>query len=49
MRTLTGEIYLIKDDKGVPVGIPFIWKTYKLEPDEIQYFAPDEKHNYLKV
>lgn len=27
----------------------FVWKTYKLEPDEIQYFTPDEKHNYLKV
>jgi hypothetical protein len=27
----------------------FIWKTYKKEPEEIQYFTPDEKHNYLKV
>jgi len=37
-----------KDDKG-NFEQPFIWKTYKKEPDEIQYFVPDEKHNYLKV
>ncbi len=27
----------------------FVWKTYNLMPDEIQYFAPDEKHDYVKV
>ncbi len=35
-----------KNDKGEPVGV-FIWKTYKKEPDEIEYFAPDEAHNFL--
>lgn len=28
---------------------PFIWKTYHDEPDEVQYFLPDEKHNYIKL
>lgn len=36
-----------KDDKDNP--IPFIWKTYYKEPDEVQYFLPDEKHNYIKL
>lgn len=37
-----------KDDKGV-LGRPFVWKTFLKEPDEIQYFAPDEKHDYIKL
>ena len=37
-----------KDDKGV-LGVPFVWKTYYKEPDEIQYFTPDEKHNYQQL
>lgn len=37
-----------KDSKG-EFGLPFVWKTYYKEPDEVQYFVPDEKHNYLKV
>lgn len=28
---------------------PFIWKTYYKRPDEIQYFYPDEQHNYIKA
>lgn len=37
-----------KDEKGV-LGPKFVWKTYLKKPDEIQYFAPDEKHNYIKI
>lgn len=37
-----------KDDKGV-LGTSFVWKTYLKEPDEIQYFVPDEKHDYIKI
>ena len=37
-----------KDAKG-GLGPPFVWKTYKNEPDEVQYFAPDEKHDYVKI
>ena len=36
-----------QDEKGMPIGVPFIWKTYKLEPDEVQYFGPDDKHDYV--
>jgi len=39
----------LKDSKGVLIGEPFKWKTFHLKPDEIEYFGPDEKHNYLKV
>ncbi|MEK6879069.1 MAG: hypothetical protein AABY22_05645 [Nanoarchaeota archaeon] len=38
-----------QDAKGVPTGIPFVWMTYKKEPDSVQYFGPDETHDYLKV
>ena len=38
-----------KDDKGNLVGDSFVWKTFHLKPDEIEYFGPDEKHNYLKA
>lgn len=37
-----------EDDKG-NFGSPFVWKTYLKEPEEIQYFVPDEKHNYVKL
>jgi len=37
-----------KDEKGF-AGNPFIWKTYYREPDEIQYFSPDEIHNFLVI
>ena len=45
-RNEKGEIP-VNDNKEV-VG-QFIWKTYKKEPDEIQYFVPDEAHNFLVV
>jgi len=38
-----------KNTEGSMLVSPFIWKTYKLEPDEITYHLPDEKHNYFKV
>lgn len=28
---------------------PFVWKTYFLKPDWVQYFAPDEKHDYITI
>lgn len=31
------------------VSDSFIWKTYYKMPDEVQYFYPDEKHNYIKA
>lgn len=37
-----------EDEKGV-LGPKFIWKTYLDRPSEVQYFAPDEKHNYIKL
>lgn len=37
-----------KDDKGV-LGRPFVWLTYYLKPDFVQYFVPDAKHDYVKV
>ncbi len=37
-----------KDDKG-NLGTPFVWNTYLKEPDKIQYFVPDDKHNYIKM
>jgi len=46
---------LLDKDKNVPLGEdgeplnPFTWKTYKLEPDEIEYFAPDEKHDFIII
>ena len=30
-------------------GPAFIWKTYYKEPDEVQFFVPDEAHNYIKL
>ena len=27
----------------------FTWKTYILAPDEIEYFAPDEKHDFIII
>lgn len=30
-------------------GPAFIWKTYHKMPDEVEYFTPDELHNYKKV
>lgn len=30
-------------------GEPFIWKSYNKVPDEVEYFAPDDKHDYKKV
>ncbi len=41
-----GKVPMNEDKK--PVN-SFTWKTYKLEPDEIEYFAPDENHNFLVV
>jgi|ERR1019366_2555541 hypothetical protein len=41
-----GEVPLGEDKKPLNV---FTWKTYKLEPDEIEYFAPDENHSFLIV
>ena len=31
------------------LGVSFVWKTYNKTPDEIEYFLPDEKHNYVKA
>lgn len=30
-------------------GEPFVWKTYYKAPDEVEYFTPDDKHDYKKV
>ncbi len=37
----------LKDKDGNLIGEPFIWITFNKEPDEVQHFAPDEKHNYV--
>lgn len=37
-----------KNDKGELLP-PFVWKTYFKEPDEIQYFVPNGKYDYLKI
>lgn len=37
-----------KDEKG-NFGTPFVWATFKKEPDIVQYFAPDGKHDYLVI
>ena len=36
-----------KDDKVKPKR--FIWKTYKEMPHEVQYFLPDDKHDYILI
>lgn len=35
-----------KDKKWSEV---FVWNTYYKLPDNVQYFYPDEKHNYIKA
>ena len=37
-----------KNEKGV-LGDSFIWKTYNKTPDEVQYFVPDTKHDYIRL
>lgn len=34
-----------KNDKIPPKK--FIWKTFYKEPEEVQYFLPDDKHDYI--
>ena len=36
----------VKDVSNIEYGEAFVWKTYHKMPDEVQYFIPDEKHNY---
>lgn len=48
-----GEIVFHVECKKIiphkPDGEPFVWKSYYKKPDEVQYFVPDEKHDYKKV
>lgn len=43
------HIECAKKDENGNKGNPFIWKTFLKKPDEIQYFVPDENHNYVFV
>ena len=27
----------------------FVWTTYYKKPDFVQYFSPDDKHDYIKI
>lgn len=43
------QIVCCKKNKEGILLAPFVWKTYNRLPDEIQYFLPDEKHDYVKI
>lgn len=40
---------IVKPGSKDTLGNPFVWKTYYKEPDEVQYFSPDESHNFLVI
>lgn len=47
-----GTYYLVicvKKNEKEEDGEPYVWKKYNNKPDEVEYFSPDEKHNYVKV
>lgn len=50
------EYHIVCKQKRIPTedddskfGREFIWKTYYKQPDWVQFFLPDQKHDYVKI